>query len=556
MNWGTHGSLGLTIANSGLPSNTVLAVSPDDRGGLWAGTDAGLTHLTFSRKTQLCEQSQNNATCESLRAGKRAAIIVAGGGAQRSNTLWDTTESITSYLYRVFAKRGFDNDEIYYVSPKSWADFNGDGRDDFIVDGPKPEAPLTAEDIRTAFNWAKQRGKLDQPLYLFFVDHGAVDKLQLSEVEKLGVVDLKALLDDYQTMTGNEMIVVVDACYSGVLLEQLTAPKRALISSTSNGLAYFERTEKQGFSRFLAKGLDKGMPFMEAFTYANREQEKLLGDMSKLLAGSIDPTTSLEQVPKYDDGSNGNWLSSLYLNNITLVTGDDTLAIVGVTPAATLTAGESFLLQARTSGRAKQAWVVLRPPKINLLLDSSGTPILAYPRIDLEQTTDNPELWQITWSDAVYNGTYQITFYAEDNDSNVTSSEQNMVLTVSGGIDPPDQAQIQVSTNKDRYQRGEPLTAQLTENLNWGYDLYAAVVLPDGNFLALKNTNELYGANEAKKWLKMRKQNSTTTLLDLTLPEDLPTGQYCLYGILSPEQQNVLEMQSSWVWEQKCFEIF
>jgi hypothetical protein len=298
------------------------------------------------------------------------------------------------------------------------------------------------------------------------------------------------------------------------------------------------------------------MPFMEAFTYANHEQQRLLGDMSKLLTGSIGTDTSLEQVPQYHDGNNGTWLSQLYLNNITLVTGDDTLAIAAVTSVATVQAGEPILLQAKTSGMAKQVWAVLRPPKLNLLLDNSGTPILAYPRIDLEQTPTDPELWQVTWSDAVYNGTYQLTFYVGSSDGDTASSEQNMVLTVIGGIEPPNQAQVQIYTEKDRYQRGEPFTAQLTEQLNWGYDLYVAVVLPDGNFLALKNTNELYRINEAKRWLKARKQNDVTTLLNLTLPEDLPIGQYCLYGILSPQQQEVLETKASWIWEQKCFEIF
>ncbi|KHD05148.1 hypothetical protein PN36_05545 [Candidatus Thiomargarita nelsonii] len=70
--------------------------------------------------------------------------------------------------------------------------------------------------------------------------------------------------------------------------------------------------------------------------------------------------------------------------------------------------------------------------------------------------------------------------------------------------------------------------------------------MPDGNFIALKNTNQLAALNEATKWRGHRSQNAPLTLFDLNLP-NLPKGQYCLYGILSPEKENVFETL--------CFEI-
>ncbi|MCK5524968.1 MAG: hypothetical protein KAI83_17715 [Thiomargarita sp.] len=47
-------------------------------------------------------------------------------------------------------------------------------------------------------------------------------------------------------------------------------------------------------------------------------------------------------------------------------------------------------------------------------------------------------------------------------------------------------------------------------------------------------------------------------LVDLTLPEGLPTGEYCLYGILSPEREDVVATRvlDLWVMEQWCFEVF
>jgi len=42
------------------------------------------------------------------------------------------------------------------------------------------------------------------------------------------------------------------------------------------------------------------------------------------------------------------------------------------------------------------------------------------------------------------------------------------------------------------------------------------------------------------------------------LPADLPTGEYCLYGILSPEQNEVFKTleKGLWVMDSKCFEVF
>jgi len=550
--------------SAGLPNQDVRSLAPDGRGGLYAGTLGGLAHLSFGNQSALIEQVESTDTPDteetlSMLKGQRAAIIIAGGGNHSSNTLWDTTEFITNYIYKVLNKRGFLNEEIYYLSPKSWADFNGDGSNDHIVDAPQPERPLTVEDVREALQWAKTSGKLDQPLYIFFVDHGGTNRFQLSKLTYLEVLEFNDWIEDYQNTTGNEVVLVMDACYSGVLLEQLIAKDRLLISSTGDGLAYFDRTTKQGFSRFFAKGLLKGMNFHEAFEDARDKQNQLLGDIANLSAGSSPVSGNISQEPQFDDdGNNGQWLRRLCLNGC-FATGDTTLEIEGLTTSTTLQAGQSLSLFATAvlaQGEITRVWAVLRPPKLNLVIDSNGTPILAFPRLILSPTEEK-DTWETTWREAVYNGNYEITFYAEDNQGNIASSDNPLVISVIGGVDSPPEANVQIVLEKDSYHRGETFKAELIENLGWGYDLYAAVVLLDGNFLAFKNTNDFAAVNLAAKWERQRTQNSPLTLLDLTLPDNLPTGEYCLYGILSPERENVLETLNLnlWVWTLACFEI-
>jgi hypothetical protein len=432
------------------------------------------------------------------------------------------------------------------------------------------------EDVRAALTWATERGKLDQPLYLFFVDHGGAEKFQLSKLEYMEVATFKTMLDDYQTTTGNQLVLVIDACHSGQLAEQLMAPNRAIISSTSAGLAYFDRLNKQGFSRFLAKGLLVGKSFREAFDDATKEQTKLLTDPAKkpFVTGKVGSTEEIGQLPKLEDGSNGQWLKGLYLNG-PFVAGDLTLAVEGLTTATTVPASQAILLKAKAglvAGEIKRVWATLSPPKMNFILDNYGTPILAMPRLELWPSAEK-DVWEATWTEAVYNGDYQVTFYAKDNQGNIASSDLPVVITVTGGVEPPPQATVQPALDKAQYHRGETVTATVTEELSWGYDLYVAIVLPDGkSFRAIKNTNDLAAVDELvmvdnhltalknpnpTRWLGLRRQHTPLKVLELPLPDDWAPGGYCFYGILSPEGGNVFESMAKGlgVLVGKCFEV-
>jgi Leucine-rich repeat (LRR) protein len=155
---------------------------------------------------------------------------------------------------------------------------------------------------------------------------------------------------------------------------------------------------------------------------------------------------------------------------------------------------------------------------------------------------------------------YYLT-YLELGNNHLTASDSELIAWLDShnpGWDEtqtpcPQECKLQVDLEKDSYSLGELFQARLTEESACGYNLYAAVVMPDGNFFALKNTNELAPINTVAYWEGQRILHSPVMLLDLTLPDNLPSGEYCLYGILSPE--NVLEMVDLWVWTRQCFEV-
>jgi len=406
---------------------------------------------------------------------------------------------------------------------------------------------FVAHDVRQAFAWAKTKGQLEQPLYVFFTNHGGTDRFQLSKGGYLYVDEFKSIIDDYQNETGSELALVIDTCYSGALLQKLIYPNRVIISSTGEGLAYFDRTNKQSFSRFFAKGLLQGRSFWEAFEYASQKQGQYVKSLS----------IGQDQIPQWYDGSDdGQWLRDIFING-SFAAGDITLTVEAQTVSTSLSVGQSLPLTAKVTlaqGSVKRVWAVIKPPKVSLVLDSNGTPILAFPHLNLFRT-EGEEIWATAWDDAVYNGVYEVTFYAEDDQGNISASD-SVTVDVVGGVDAPETSSVKIELAKERYQRGESFQAQLTEELGWGYDLYAAVLLPDGHFFALRDTNKLAGINKAKKWVGQRIPHSPVTLFELSLPENLPTGRYCLYGILSPENEVVLETLDLWVWTEQCFDIF
>jgi len=289
------------------------------------------------------------------------------------------------------------------------------------------------------------------------------------------------------------------------------------------------------------------MNFYEAFGYARNQQTKLVNSFS------IDD----EQNPQWHDGTtDGQWLQNLFINRDFAV-GDFTLTVSAITPSnQDLPADGTLPLMAKITiaeGTVEKAWAVLKPPKINIVMDSYGTPILSFPRLKLSRTQEE-NVWASTWGDAVYNGEYEIIFYAEDNEGNIASSEA-IIINVIGGVESPSKSSVRIELEKDSYNLGEPWKARLIEELAWGYDLYAAVVMPDGNFFALPFENEIAAVNSVAKWEKQRIPHTPVILLDLILPDNLPIGEYCLYGILSPENESVLERVDMWEWTWRCFEV-
>ncbi|MBF0414136.1 MAG: hypothetical protein HQK70_15705, partial [Desulfamplus sp.] len=166
-----------------------------------------------------------------------------------------------------------------------------------------------------------------------------------------------------------------------------------------DGLAYFDRTEDQSFTYFVTKALLQGMSFNEAFYYATSEHKALLGKMTNYQTISGGEAVNFSQEPQFDDtgdgvyniADEGNWLKHVYING-SLTMADITLHVKeitqsGIIPASTgLTLNDQTLLKAKVTtgaGTVSGVWAKIRPPQMDILLDNTGVPLMAFPKADL-----------------------------------------------------------------------------------------------------------------------------------------------------------------------------
>ncbi len=264
--------------NSGLPSSLISGLMNDDRNGLWV-LSWGLAHLTFSHKDFICEKVQDitDAQCAAILEGNRAAILIHPNGSGTGYEQDTGVDNMATHVYQTLFLRGYDHDEIYYIAHKPNLDFNGDEVADYeIVDAPitleafrsekKPIEALRLKHLKAAFEWAKVKHHAkaeevpEEPLVVIFVDHGLPDKLvlNLDLDEKLDELEFKALLDDYQAKTGNQVVIIIEACHSGTLIDALQADDRLIITSTDDQVAYYMDVGFTSFTRFYFDDLYRG----------------------------------------------------------------------------------------------------------------------------------------------------------------------------------------------------------------------------------------------------------------------------------------------------------
>jgi ligand-binding sensor domain-containing protein len=257
--------------NSGLPTNVLLTLISDNNNGLWIGMHwgGGLAHLTLGQPLK----------------GKRAAILIHPNvhGGIKKHIL---NKGIAGHVYHALSQRYYTNEEIYLLS-YDVVDINRDSiTDKNVVDAPQNDSSMTLDDVKQAFDWAKQQGTLNEPLLVVVIsDDLSDDKLLLNPDtgESLNVTELKAFLDSYQTETENEVVIVLEASHAGQFVPALKKDASRIIIASASADKSTQNRDVLGRTTFSGRYFDelrRGNNFWEAFNRA---------------------ADTLSQAPQFDD---------------------------------------------------------------------------------------------------------------------------------------------------------------------------------------------------------------------------------------------------------------
>ena len=212
-------------------------------------------------------------------------IIVAGGGDDTvqglPNTLLDTTIYLTQEsIYRTLYYRGFTDDQIMFLSAVNTSWIPSEWTTQSVIDFPPeidPDYEITEDDVEWAITtWAAGQVGPDVPLFIFFMDHGAINRFLVNEIDgvqhEVSAYTLAGWIDTLQTTTDALVTFIYDACYSGSFLDSLGNPdyERILVTSTkASGTAYFIDDGRVSFTQFFMEGVQAGRTILECYVMTN-----------------------------------------------------------------------------------------------------------------------------------------------------------------------------------------------------------------------------------------------------------------------------------------------
>lgn len=410
----------------GLPTSHVTALHIGV-GEIWIGTAHGLGLLGFGEKEALAQLVEDEAERATLLQGKRAALLIHPRGQRTGYNQDLALDFMASYAYHTLLARGYDNDEIYFLSYQPDLDINGDDyTDSGAVDAPVNLAQLrqgavprdlTLRDVEQAFAWAVEQGELNQPLVVIFVGDGIPGGLLLDPAgqEILDAATFKKILDDYQAVTDNLVVTVVEACHSGTLLDTLAAPQRLVSSSTDTGLSYYNDLGRTSFLKFYLDQLRDG----SNFTQAVQSVDAILHDYRWPFTAQN--PQSRDQTPR-PLCLNGCWGS---------LPGKLTLTVE--TPADTVEPGASVELKVQANvlnTSVRTVWASVVTPRIAAQRNEQGFSRQPAPAVNLRQ--DRSGLWQGNFTEFSEQGDYLFTVKARDHQGFVTEATPFNVRATGG----------------------------------------------------------------------------------------------------------------------------
>ena len=359
---------------------------------------------------------------EVARAGK--AIIVAGRRSA-ADPLWPTTDYLADIAFNTLLYKGYGKTNIQYLNPVTNQDVDGNSHADDI------DRETTWADAALAFtNWAIGTDRL----FVYLVDHGGDSSgrgyFRLNESNSLTATELDEWLDDLQNTYTTKVTVLIDCCYAGSFLDELTytgAAQRIVIAACgSNEPTYFVAGGLVSFSDAFFGGVMRGDDVEQAWLAASNA---MCGYQNACWENKGNSAVGLHLGASFVAGKDIPQIGSVMGNQL-----------LTRTTAATLWAGDVVSVYP-----IERMWCLVVPPGHR---PNAENPVADLPELDLTYDSSSGR-YQARYEGFSEEGSYKVLFYAED---------------VWGSVSPPRQSYVQQSGYDERVilVAGGP-----TKSANW-----------------------------------------------------------------------------------------
>ena len=351
---------------------------------------------------------------QSLTAGAISkVIIVSGGGPYAGNNIWTATEMISGYAFRALLYQGYTKDTIYYLSPNTSYDVDGDSI-------PDVDASATGANLENAIkSWAQDASQL----FLYLIGHGGKGTFKINGIngnEFLNAQTLDAWLDDAQNNIVKQAVVLYDSCRSGSFLPLLIPPsgkQRILATSASpDENTLFSVRGTLSFSYLFWSHMFNGDSFYDCFVYGK---------------DSVTMVYPNRMTPLIEGNGNGignekgdKTLAQAVELGLGIKSGSDLPTIGSVSSPDTVSVGKSALISASNVtalNGVSRVWAVITPPGYSI---SPDEPVTDLPTVDLSLGNGR---YEGAYSGFSTEGTYNIVVFVEDNEGFLSLPAQTTI---------------------------------------------------------------------------------------------------------------------------------
>jgi hypothetical protein len=497
---------------------TSVAVSNDNKTIFSASSDKTI------KKWEMCELP------EPVIGSLGTAIIIAAGGAQRSNTLFPYSNEYAQRMYRLVKQRGLTDSEIHYLNPR--IPLNKEGKPDSKLQNYSLFDP--EDDIKDAFAQAAKNLKAGQQFILYVHGHARQDNINITPTYELSASELKSYLDSLPK--GIQQVIILDTCYSGSFMDELKGVENRIVISSTDDHSLTWQVSKTSFADKLLIHLQSNESLAESF----KQAEKTILD---------DPLLFQGQTPWLDDNSDGQYLGDgklaekVYLVKYSLHSAPP--ATLKIHPLITLENEVAATIWVKVfsqseNGIAKVRAVLIKPNFVNTEYQGLKTD---FGREEIEliynAAQDRYEiLYDRFWTKGIWNIKYQ----ALDKDGIWSEIKTGEVQQVT---DTLADTKIDIALNKNSYRLSDDINWSVSVNAqNQTLDTYLAIISPTSVISVINANGEFNQQIELYQQLELTGQQSL--FINTQLPENSPLGDYMACGVLTDANDPIKLDGSNW----------